>query len=111
MQKNPDDFTTPKKVRYHWGGTWECIKPPTNYRWVGGKYVDRLTIPRVTLADVVNMVRILAGENTRCQREMFLLAGEYRSFINHEVQFNIWWTSEEPDSEGLYIYTLFCILI
>lgn len=49
------------------GGIWECIKPPTNYRWVGGKYVDRLIIPRVTLADVVNMVRILAGENTRCQ--------------------------------------------
>lgn len=59
----------------------------------------------VTLSDIVDMVRIIAGENTRWQWEIFSPAGEFRSLINHEVQFNIWWTYEKPDSEGLvYLY-------
>lgn len=107
MQKDPENFKAPKRVRYHWGGSWEALEPNNflksifYFRYVGGKHVDKTTSPTVKILDITNMLKEVACVDPHCHWDMWSLQGNIRSSIGNDVQLSMWWSTIDNDEEGL----------
>lgn len=102
VQPNPEDFKTPQKVRYHWGGEWEEFNPRfMEYRYNGGQHVDIITNPNVTLDGIRRMLVVEANFTIKGYCDIWTLEGFRRSLITSDRRLRIWWASTIPGPDGL----------
>lgn len=107
LQKDPNDFRNPKRIRVHFSGTWEETQPndfkasSCLFRYVGGQHTDKIANPHVKLQDIVNVVVKEAGVDPSTMWQMWSLTGNYKGAIFHDVDFSLWWATAVPDAEGM----------
>lgn len=58
---NRDKFITGKKIRNYWARSWERIKAPLSYKYIGGYYIDKITKLNVTLEYIVHLMQIVSN--------------------------------------------------